>query len=199
MPLYYIKTSKFEWLKTYAPLALLVPILMQMAFGNNIGYRLELMLFYMIMTMVFMVHLCNRGWRVPQALAVAGCLTFFGSLMWELPIMVYTAILRGGIDGAFPLHLLYIFPIVFVYEKLRTNKSKMEVLTWVAISLLASTIYLHCLLYFNVDIWFLNLNPVSTQVIVEVVWMLNRLITIGCLFKIYSLASERKKKNEKSK
>ena len=134
----------------------------------------------------------NKGYTIPQSLSISFCLTYFGSFLWETPIIVYTAIIRGGIDGSFPLHIIYIFPMLLIYEKLKTNKPKKEIITTLTWALFYSALTLNVLLLGGFNIWNTSLNSVSNQGIIQSLWMINRMIVISSLFLIYINSTLRK-------
>lgn len=164
---------------------------MQIIF-NTLGYNFPLIIAYTTLVLFGTSIFAKKGWTYPQALSLSFCLTYFGSFLWELPTHIYTIIVRGGIDGAFPLHLLFIFPIIFVYEKVRTNKTKKETISTLFIILTCSTIILFTLVISGFNVWKVSTNPFSNRIAEEALWMLNRLIVIIGLFKIYAKSSLRR-------
>lgn len=191
MALFYIKTDKLNFLKKYQILTLFIPIFMQLIFGD-LGYNIELIFAYVILVLLGTTIFNEKGWTYPQALSLSFCLVFFGSFLWELPILTYTIIIRGGIDGAFPLHLLFIFPMVFVYEKVKTNKKRINNLNLLLVMMVCSSIGLLVLITSKVDIWNIVQSRMSDQVFAQTLWMVNRVIVIGGLFAIYIKSSLRK-------
>jgi len=195
MLLFYLKTDKLNFLDKYSFLILFVPILMQTLYTDNIGFKFELVMAYTVFVL-FGTHIFkSQGWTYPQAVSISFCLTYFGSFLWELPTHIYTIFVRGGIDGAFPLHLFYIFPIVFIYEKVRLNMSRKEtviLLTWM---IGYSTVVLFALVGTSYNIWNVNLNSVPQQNIMETLWMINRIVVITGLFALYINSRLRKKHN----
>jgi hypothetical protein len=133
----------------------------------------------------------RRGWTYSQALSMSFCLVYFGSFLWELPTHIYTVIVRGGIDGAFPLHLLFIFPMIFIYEKVKTNQSRKRIAITLLEILGYSTLLLIVLLIANFNVWNVSQNPASAQGIEQSLWMINRMVVMVGLFSIYAESSLR--------
>lgn len=195
MALFYIKSKKFEFLKNYVFLAFLVPVFVQLL-SVDIGYHFDLVVAYMTFTL-FGASIFNRkGWSYLQALSLSFCLVYFGSFLWELPYHVYTIIIRGGIDGAFPLHLIYVFPMIFVYEKVKTNLSRNEILVILSDVLLLSTLGMGILVTWNLDIWNTYNNTIFESTVEELIWMMTRLVTMFGLFAIYVKSTLRKTKEK---
>ena len=191
MALFFIKTTRFDFLKKFGILTTFIPILAYLLLGE-IGYALPMALGYWILILFGTSIFNKKGYTYPQALSLSFCLAYFGSFLWELPTLIYTIIIRGGIDGAFPLHIIYIFPILFIYEKIKTNRSKKEnttALTWI---LSCSAIILLVLVLGGFDIWNIGYNSITNQRIEEFLWMFNRIIIIIGLFIIYSKSTLRK-------
>lgn len=189
--LFFIKTDKFDVFRKYAVLIFFVPIFAQILF-TDIGYNLGLISAYIAFTLFGASVFNDRGWKYSQALSLSFCLVYFGSFFWELPYHIYTIIINGGIDGAFPLHLLYIFPMVFVYEKIKSNSSKQDILIILSGILLISTLGMGILLGLNLDIWNVLNNTQIERVLEETLWMITRLVTMFGLFAIYTKSSLRK-------
>ena len=192
MALFYFKTTKFNFLKNYIVLTFLIPVFLRISFGNNIGYNIELIITYMTFFVFGTLFFNRKNWTFLKSISLSFCLVFFGSFLWELPYHIYTIIIRGGIDGAFPLHLLYIFPIVFVYEKVRTNKLFKENVKTLCIILGFSSLVMISLLLSSYNIWNVYLNSSIEQTIEKSVWIISRAVTFLGLFFIYSKSTLRK-------
>lgn len=191
MALFYIKTDRLNFLKKYAILTLFIPIFARLIF-TDIGFNIELIFAYMIF-IIFGASIFNKkGWAYPQALSISFCLVFFASFLWEVPILTYTIIIYGGIDGAFPLHLLFIFPMVFIYEKIKTNRKKKDILFFGANMMWYSIFMLAILVASNINIWQITQESLANQTIAQFVWMTNRVIVIMGLFLIYIKSSLRR-------
>ena len=192
MALFYLKTNKFDSAKNYIVLTLLIPVFLQILSVNNIGYKIELIIAYMTFVIFGTFFFNKRGWTFLQSLSLSFCLVYFGSFLWELPYHIYTTIVRGGIDGAFPLHLLFIFPIVFICEKVKTNRTLKENLSILCVILSFSLLIMLSLISNNYNIWHVPSNSLSEQIIEETVWMIVRIVTISGLFIMYSKSVLRK-------
>ena len=191
MALFFIKTHKLDFLKKYGILTLFIPILAQL-YLNNLGFSFPLVLGYWILILLGTSLFNSKGYTIPQSLSISFCLTYFGSLLWETPIIVYTAIIRGGIDGAFPLHIIYIFPMLLIYEKLKTNQPKKEIATILTWTLSYSVLILAVLVLGNYNIWIPAQNSISKQGIEQFLWMTTRILVITGLFAIYAKSTLRK-------
>jgi len=199
MILFYIKTDKLNFLKKYGILTLFIPIFVSFYSIEALGYPLQLILAYMIFVIFGTTYLNNKGWTYSRALSLSFCLTYFGSFFWEIPAHIYTIIIRGGIDGSFPLLLLYILPMFFVYEKVKTNYSKKSITILITYLLSYSTLILYFLISNNIDIWQTTpFSPVA-QSFTQILWMMNRIFVIIPLILLYSKSSLRKKVTEASK
>jgi len=196
MALFYIKTTKFNPLKNYIVLTFLIPVFLRVFFGVSIGYNIELITFY-ITFVIFGTYFFNqRNWSFLQSLSLSFCLVYFSSFLWELPYHIFTIIVRGGIDGAFPLHLLFIFPIVFVYEKVKTNRKILENMDIIYTILLFSFIVMINLLMYGYNVWNVTLNLPYEQIIEESLWMITRTVTVLGLFFMYSKSTLRRRKKK---
>lgn len=191
MALFFIKTTHLDFLKKYGILTLFIPILAYLYLGN-LGYALPLVLGYWILILFGTSIFNKKGYTYPQALSISFCLAYFGSILWELPIIIYTIIIRGGIDGAFPLHIIYIFPMLLIYEKIKTNKSRKEIISTLTWILSYSVLILIVLVLDGFNIWVVSQNSISGQGIMEFWWMINRIVVITGLFLIYIKSTLRK-------
>ena len=191
MILFYIKTDKLNFLKKYNILTLFIPIFASLCFDDT-GFNLGLITTYMIFVLFGTSIFNSKGWGYPQALSISFLLTYFGSFLWELPTLIYTIIIRGGIDGAFPLHVIYIFPILFIFEKIKINQPKKTTITLLAWMIFYSVLALFALISINADIWNVTQNTTAMQAIEQVSWMMNRIIVITGLFAIYIKSTIRK-------
>jgi hypothetical protein len=191
MALFFIKTGHFDFLKKFGVLTVFIPILAYLLLGD-IGYNLPLVIGYWILILFGATIFNKKGYTYPQALSLSFCLAYFGSFLWELPTLIYTIVIRGGIDGAFPLHIIYIFPILFIYEKIKTNKPKKEVASTLVWVLSYSALVLSVLVLGGFDIWNINYNSIANQRFEEFMWMINRIIVITGMFLIYSKSSFRR-------
>ena len=190
--LFFIKTNKLNFIKKYNFLLLFIPIFIYI-FTPEFGFKIELALAYTIF-LLFGTQLFNKkGWSIPQALSISFCLTYFGSFLWELPHHIYTIIIYGGIDGAFPLHIIYIFPIFFIYEKLKTNQSRRELINIRLFAIGYPIIILISLVGGGLNIWDILQNTKFEQSTIQFLWMFSRIITIIGLFAVYSKSTLRKK------
>jgi hypothetical protein len=191
MALFFFKTTKLDFLKKFGLLTVFIPILAYLLLGD-LGYTLPLVIGYWVLVLFGASIFNKKGYAFPQALGLSFCLAYFGSFLWELPTLIYTIIIRGGIDGAFPLHIIYIFPMLLIYEKIKTNKTKKENITVLTMILFYSTLVLFALVLGGFNIWNITHNSLFNQRIMEFIWMINRVIVITGLFLIYNKSTLRK-------
>ena len=119
--------------------------------------------------------------HLPQALSLAFNLAFFNSVYWETPIHVYTALYHGYIDAAFPLHVIYILPFFFLYQKIRFPKPHRKQYALFCLGLLISTLFLlPVIIFYNPDIWS---NPVPSWA--SLLWYINRFVSYAILCKLF--------------
>lgn len=182
MLLFDVEKPRFDWLKVYGPLLFVGAVVFVLFFGD-VGFNLELVVAYLAFGSFGVMFFSNRGWSFNRALSLSFCLVRFGGFLWELPIFVYTIVLNGGVDGAFPLTLLFLFPMLFVYEKVRVNRSKREIVGFVFSSVAFSVVVLWLVLV--LDTFVLGLG------------MVNRVVTMLLLFGLYANANLRKKMSMK--
>lgn len=189
MLLYSIKTAKLNFLYNYLALFPVSLSFIMLSF-SNFGYPYDLILFYFTAT-VFLTQTLGEKHHISflQSLSLAFNITFFSSAFWEIPIHIYTIIARGGIDGAFPLHLLYFFPLVFIIPKFKFKK---QTIKYLLISLAISTIILSLHIYLNLDIFYPETIPPAQNRIIQLTWMLNRLTTIILLSQFFTKNEMRK-------
>jgi len=191
MALFFVKTNRLDFLKKYGVLTIFIPLLAYLYFGA-IGFTLPLVLGYWILILFGATLFNSKGYTYPQSLSIAFCLAYFGSLLWETPIIIYTAIIRGGVDGSFPLHLIYIFPMILIYEKLRTNQPRKEIASTLTWTLSYSTLVLFVLVLGKFNIWDTSQNSIANQGIIQFLWMIARILVIVGLFSIYVKSTFRK-------
>lgn len=192
MLLFYIKTDKLDFIKNNSLIILLFPILASLLL-TDIGYNIELVLAYTIFVLFGTQVFKKANFTYPQAISISFCLTYFASFLWEIPTHIYTIILNQGIDGALPLHLIYIFPMIFIYEKLKTNQTKKHTFKLLLLIFGYSTAVLISTVLGGYDIFIIKNNPLFMQGILEASWMTNRIIVVITLFLLYSKSSFRRK------
>ena len=183
MLLFFFRTKK---LNKYTNLVFycLVANVIALFFVNhdNLGFNFWLIQYYlMAIGIVFLIY--RKQLDFPQALSLSFNTVYFNSFFWEIPIHIYTPIVRGYFDQALPLHLLYFFPFLFIWNvtKIPLNKKTLFLL---ALNFTVSTLLLFLLLSLNVNIWNVTAMPLNMQFITQTIWMLNRIISLTCLTTI---------------
>lgn len=197
MLLYHIKTDKLNRLsKLILPISLVSIFILTLTYTNGLeilGFRPELIVFYILM-LCFSFILFRNKYDFPQAISITICLTFFGSLFWELPYHGFTIYHRGYIDQAFPLHLLYAFPLVFVWQKIKLRVDELDA-SLIGISLGFSTLSMILLLDLGADIFWTYNNPPNLWLIIESLWFFVRIICFTSLYIIFYRGSLRHNPN----
>ena len=183
MILYHIKTKKLDFLFPTVCAGTIFSLVLPTFLGIGLGFTKDLLQFYTLMVF-FSFLLFYSKYQLPQALAIAVCLTFFASVYWETPTHIYTIIHRGYVDQALPLHLLYAFPGVFIWGKIALKKDKINFLL-VTLSIVVSTVVLGFLLSIGSDIFLVVDNSPNLQQITQGAWMLNRVLSFSTLYLIF--------------
>lgn len=191
MLLFFVKTDKLNVLEHVDILFLFVPVFL-LIFNFDFGFKIELLTAYMILIFIGTHILLRAGWTYVRALSIAFCLAYFGSFLWELPTHIYTIALRGGIDGAFPLHIIYIFPILLIYEKLKTNLPRKDILKTLLCIFGYSSIVLIALVASGANIFDIQQNSLADQNVIQAAWMINRIAVVVWIFAIYANSTLRK-------
>lgn len=183
MILFFWKTNKLDKFTFLTiPFTVIISIFV-FTTGVQLGFRPELIIFYLIM-MTFSLLLFRKKYNFPRALCIAVNLSFFGSLFWETPYHVYTIYLRGYLDQAFPLHLLYAFPAVFIWGKIKLRVDELDI-GLIGFSLGISTLSMILLLDLGADLFWTYTNPPNLWLLIEITWMFVRAICFMSLYIIF--------------
>ena len=183
MFLYHLKTKKLDFLFPTVCASTIFFYVLPLLLGEGLGFMSSLFQLYILAVFLSFLLFYSK-YQLPQALAIAICLTFFASVYWEIPTHIYTIIHRGYIDQAFPLHLLYAFPGVFIWGKIALKKDKINVFL-VVLGMVISTIVLGFLLNIGSDIFFAINNPANLRQVTENAWTLNRILLFSTLYLIF--------------
>jgi len=187
MILYHVKTDKLDFLQVLAPYATFFFFAGFLLFGDRLdtklGFRPELLAFYAATVGLSFMYFSNKL-EVPKALSIAVCLTFFASAYWEVPYWIYTIYIRGYIDQAMPLHLLYFFPLAFVVSKIEVRVDWKNVLL-IASNMVVSTLSIFLLVGLGSDVFWTYNNPPNLWLINEVTWFVIRIFCFVTLYWIY--------------
>jgi len=191
MILYHVKTTKFDgfphaFIFPFITFVVATSFLISNVF---IGFRAELIAFYLIM-LGLSYGLFATKYDLPQTLAISVCLTFFTSLYWEIPYHVYT-VYTLGIQQAFALHVLYIFPLIFIWQKIKLKLDKLN-FSLVVGSMFVSSVSLFFLLNKNVNIFDTWSNSPGVWLMTEILWFVVRFICFISLYIIFYRGSLRK-------
>jgi len=193
MILYHVNTTKLNKLSKFIlPVSIISMLILALSYTtglNVLGFRPELVAFYILMLYVSFT-LFRKKYDFLQVISIAVCLTFFGSLFWEIPYHVYTIYIRGYFDQAFPLHMLYAFPAVFIWGKIKLRVDELNV-GLIGLSLGVSTLSMILLLDLGADLFWTYSNPPNLWLLIESTWMLIRGVCFLSLYTIFYRGSLR--------
>lgn len=172
------KTNRFDSLKYPTIFGLIIFGMMLFYFRISIAVSSILILFYSIMVslgiLVFM-----RKYDFIKSLSLSVALGFAASGLWEIPIITYTIFYKGYIDGAFPIHLLFILPLLLLLSDIRIEVSRRNILT--ALFIMA---FNYLMLVIHIQIHGPNIWVIRGYGNNIFLW-LSRLVTTVTLYSIY--------------
>ena len=193
MLLYHLKTKKLNISTKYIFPAILIAEIVSYFLVEKIpSYRSELFVFYIVLVSFAFITF-RKKYDFPQALSIAFCLGFFISLYWEIPYHIFTIIQRGYFDQAFPLHLLYAFPAVFIWQKTELKIDKKNIFL-LGSSLGLSTFGMFCLIGLGADISVGYANAGIIWFTTETVWFMTRVVCAYAVYQIFLRGQPRLKK-----
>ena len=97
-----------------------------------------LLMIYSLMGTALMLYLIKeKHWHYPQASAIGFLTIFIGSFYWEIPYNVRNAFITGfQLDWL--LHLMWIFPVWYIYNTVGWIKDYNNLALWLSIGWLLS-------------------------------------------------------------
>lgn len=171
-------TNRFDSLKYPTIFGSIIFGAMLFYFRINLAISSILILFYSIMGSIGILAFM-RKYDFVKSLSLSVALGFAASGLWEVPIIVYTIFYKGYIDGAFPLHLLFIIPLLLLQRDIKIKPSKINILT--IVSLMA----FNCLmLLIHIQIHGANIYSIGGIENNILLWF-SRIVTVITLYSIY--------------
>jgi len=142
-------------------------------FHPDVGFSLAI-------SLIIGLYFLRKKYDYPQAFSFAFIITFLNSFYWELPIIVYTVFYRGYIDQAMPLHILSVFPVFFIYQKIKITNWK-KTIPILASGLIVSIVFMMPLIQVGIIPSFLSIKDYAPSAWLQALWAVNRLI---CFFPL---------------
>lgn len=172
-------TNKFDPLK-YPTLCVSLAVgLILYYYRISIVISSTLILFYSVAVSLGII-VFMRKYDYVKSLSLSVALAFAASGIWEIPIILYTVAYKGYIDGAFPLHLVYIIPLLLLMSEIRIEASCINVMTALLMMLFNCAMLGVRTKFFDPDIWNVGYGFIS-----DVPYWLSRVVTIVALYSIY--------------
>ncbi len=171
-------TNKFDPLKYPTLCVLLISGLIFYYFRIDIVISSSLILFYCVAVSLGII-VFMRKYDYVKSLSLSVALAFAASGIWEIPIILYTIAYRGYVDGAFPLHTVYIIPLLLLISDIRIKVSYTNIVV-----LLLMTIFNCAMLGVRIKVFGANLWNVHS-LISNIPFWLSRTVTIIALYSIY--------------
>jgi len=182
MTFYLVKTKRLNYYSRFVFYFIVVNVFALFFVKPNFGFYFWMIQYHLMgIGLIFLVY--RKKLDFPQALSLAFNTVYFNGLFWEIPIHIYTFFVRGYIDQAFPLHLIQVFPFLFILN-VTDIKWDRETLVLFTLSLTVSSLLLLFLIRLDVNIWQVYNEPSHIRALTETVWMMNRMISLTCLTAI---------------
>ena len=179
-------TNKFDSLKYPTLCVSWIPgvVLYYLPIKNFVA-SYSLILFYSVAISLGIIAFMHK-YDYIKSLSLSVALAYAASGIWEIPIILYTVAYRGYIDGAFPLHIIFIIPLLLLMSDIRIQVS------YVNIVVVLLMLFFNCAMlgirikFFGVNLW--NVH----SFIGSVPYWLSRVVTIIALYSIYYRGELRK-------
>ncbi len=171
-------TNKFDSLKYPTFCVSLVFGLILYYYRISIVISSILILFYSVAVSLGII-VFMRKYDYVKSLSLSVALAFAASGIWEIPIILYTVVYRGYIDGGFPLHLVYIIPLLLLMSEIRIEVSRIDIMTVLLMMLFnCAMLGIHIKIH-GANIWIVH--GFTTNILL---W-LSRPVTVAALYSIY--------------
>lgn len=171
-------TKRFNFLKYPSVIAFLLIGFLSYYFRISVVVSSTLILHYSIMVS-FGIIFFMRKYDYLKAISLSIALSFAASGIWELPIIVYSIIYKGYIDGAFPLHIIYLLPLLLLQSDIKfKNKSRPIVIAVMMMTFNCLMLVLHIQIH-GAHIW--SVSGFYENILL---WF-SRPITVIALYAIY--------------
>jgi len=138
----------------------------------------SLVLFYPVAASLGIIAFM-RKYDYVKSLSLSVALAYAASGIWEIPIILYTIAYKGYVDGAFPLHMLPIIPLLLLVSDIRIQVSYMNVAVVLIMMLFNCAILGVRIVFFGANIWCIY------SFISNIPFWLSRVATIIALYSIY--------------
>lgn len=145
----------------------------------------SLILFYSVAISLGIIAFM-RKYDYVKSLSLSVALAYAASGIWEIPIILYTIAYRGYVDGAFPLHVLPVIPLLLLVSDIRIQVSHTNI-----VALLLVMLFNCAMLGVRVKVFGANLWNVL-GFIPNISFWLARVVTIIALYSIYYRGELRK-------
>ncbi len=172
------KTNRFDSLKY--PTIIGAVIFGSILYYFQISIAISSLLIFFYCAMVSLgIFIFMRKYDYVKALSLSVALGFAASGLWEVPIIVYTMFYKGYIDAAFPLHILFLLPLLLLRNDIRIKVSNVNILTYVFLMIF------NCLmLVIHIQIHGANIYSVGGVANNILLWF-SRIVTVITLYSIY--------------
>jgi len=171
-------TNKFDSLKYPTLFTSLIVGSILYYYRIGIVISSSLILFYSVAVSLGII-VFMRKYDYVKSLSLSVALAFVASGVWEIPIILYTVAYRGYIDGAFPLHVIYIIPLLLLMSDIRIEVSRINIMTALLMMLFNCTMLgIHIKIH-GANIWIVR--GFTTNILL---WV-SRPVTVAALYSIY--------------
>lgn len=195
MSIWYWKYPKLNKLSILVPVFAAICTLPLIFLDEKVGFLPDVSVFYVWAVALGFIAFRKKGYDLTQALSVAFCLAFFASFFWEIPVHIYTLMVRGTWDLVFALNVFYIMPLFFAVQFVRPKLDAMSV-SLLMVSLGTSLLSLATILETGFNIWTTGAWGTSFSWVLWV-YVLDR--TVACVAIFYMFLRGRKVLNNNSK
>lgn len=172
-------TNKFDSLKYPTLCVSLISGLIIYYF--RIGFSVvssSLIFFYSVAVSLGIITFMHK-YDYIKSLSLSVALAYAASGTWEIPVILYTVAYRGYIDGAFPLHIIPIIPLLLLMSDIRIQVSYVNVVV-----VLLMMLFNCAMLGVRIKVFGANLWSVC-DFISNIPFWLSRVVTIIALYSIY--------------